>query len=580
MWKSSITIAALICLVFVSSSQAQTADTVYVNSRVYTVDESAPWAEAFAVKGERFLAVGNEKDVKPFIGDETRVIDLDGQFVLPGLVDDHLHPDMVAENLMGVSLQPSAMDWQEQAKLIKDTAIALPGKGWLVGGNLNWLADNGEDILEAGVPSHYTTLDKLVPSRPAMLWDIGGHAVLLNSIAMRELQITADTPNPEGGIVVKDAAGNPTGVLRETAANHAYEIALKALPRGGELIEKGIKPVFAQLNQFGFTAISDEWARYYMLNAYRDMADAGELSLRIRAYLADPIEWHSEEWKRGATDAIDNHADYFRDNWLDASGVKFVLDGSAGGQTIIMVEPYEGTTDVHGGPWRNDPGYFREKFLEYDARGITVKSHGVGTGSVRAILDVIEEARKRGSKLRHSVAHGVFIHPDDRHRFAELDVVAEFSPYFWYPVPGWDIVRKELGDRRMEWVFPFNTLQQSGVNISVGSDWPVADSPNPFYSMESMITRRVAGGESVSIPLESERVTLEVAVKAFTMGGAYAQGRENQIGSIEAGKLADFVVLDQNLFTVDTYDIHKTKVRQTVLGGRMVFQVDTENSSE
>ncbi len=570
-------LAMLIALPILGTAHADTpgpADTVYVNARVYTVDEDAPWAQAFAVSGERFVAVGDKKTVASFIGDKTKVVDLKGQFILPGLVEDHLHPDMVAESKMGVSLQPSEMAWPEQAALIQSTAQRLPGSGWLIGGNLNWLADDGDPIVDAPVPSHYSTLDKLVSNRPMILWDIGGHALLLNSMALNKLQITAASKNPEGGVIVKDSSGNPTGVLRETAANHAYEFALRDLPRGKVLIERGIKPVFAELNSLGYTAITDAWARYYMLDAYRDMADNGELPLRIRAYIADPVEWDSEEWKRGAEQAIKNRGAYYRENMLDASGVKFVLDGSAGGQTIIMVEPYEGTKDVHGGPWRNDPKYFRQKFLEYDAQGITIKSHGVGSQSIRTILDVIEEARARGSKLRHSVAHAVLIHPDDRQRFAELDVVAEFSPYFWYPVPGWDIIRDELGQRRIDWAFPFNTLQKSGVHISAGSDWPVADSPNPFSSMESMITRQAAGGGKASLPRASERVSLDVAIKAYTLGGAYAQGRDTQIGSIEVGKLADFVVLDQNLFDVNVYDIHKTRVLQTVLGGRTVYQAD------
>ena len=197
-----------------SPVSAENADKVYVNARVYTVDEGAPWVESFAVKGERFLAVGSREETASFVGAETQVVDLRGQFVMPGLIDDHLHPDMVAESMVGVSLQPSVMDWQAQSKLIRETAINLSGKGWLVGGNLNWLADNGDDILDSGIPSHYSTLDELVPERPAMLWDIGGHAMLLNSRAMKELQITADSQDPEGGIIVKDAAGNPTGVLR------------------------------------------------------------------------------------------------------------------------------------------------------------------------------------------------------------------------------------------------------------------------------------------------------------------------------------------------------------------------------
>lgn len=569
-----LALSSLLILVFVLTAcgnAPQLADTLYINAKVYTVDQKRSWAEAFAVKDNQFVAVGSEEEVRQYKGASTKVVDLEGKMVLPGLVEDHVHPDMAAESMMGVLIKASEMSWHEQAQVIRQFAEQDQGDGWIIGGALNWLADNGEDILESGVPSHFSTLDKLVSDRPVMLWDIGGHAVLLNTKAMRLLDITAASENPDGGVIVKDAQGRPTGVLRETAANFAYEVALEELPRGQELIERGIKPVFAALNERGFTSISDVWARPYMLDAYRDMADSNELPLRIRTYIADPIEWMNEQWKESARQAIANHKDYYREHWLDASGVKFVLDGSAGGQTIIMVEPYEGTTDVHGGPWRNDPDYYREKFKEYDAMGITIKSHGVGSQTIRTILDAIEASRERGSELRHSVAHATLIHPDDMPRFKPLDVVAEFSPYFWYPVSGWDIIREELGQRRLDWAFPFKTLSDQGVHISVGSDWPVAEDPNPFPEIESMITRQAPGGDSGVLPGNEERVSLEVAIHAFTMGGAYAQNREDIIGSIEEGKLADFIVLDRNLFDVELYGIHKVKVIQTVVDGRTVY---------
>ncbi len=548
------------------------ADVIYTNAKVYTVNEESPWAESFAVRGNQFVAVGSASDMNAYKGADTRIIDLAGNLVMPGFIEEHIHPDMGAEMVMGVLIKASEMSWDEQARVIRNFAEQDDGESWIIGGALNWLAGNGEEIMDTGVPSHFSTLDKLVSDRPVMLWDIGGHAVLLNSKAMQVLDITAETENPEGGVVVKDVQGQPTGVLRETAANFAYEIALAELPRGRELIERGIKPVFASLSERGFTSISDVWARSYMLDAYKQMADSDELPLRIRAYIADPIEWVSEEWKEEARQAITNHKDYYREDWLDASGIKFVLDGSAGGQTIIMVEPYEGTTDVHGGPWRNNPDYYREKFKEYDAMGLTIKSHGVGSQTIRTILDTIEASRERGSELRHSVAHATLIHPDDLPRFKQLDVVAEFSPYFWYPVPGWDIIREELGQRRLDWAFPFKTLADQGVHVSVGSDWPVAEDPNPFPEIESMITRQVPGGDSSVLPSHEERVSLETAIYAFTMGGAYAQNRESIIGSIETGKLADFIVVDRNLFEADLYDIHKTKVLQTVVDGQTVFQ--------
>jgi predicted amidohydrolase YtcJ len=309
-----------------------------------------------------------------------------------------------------------------------------------------------------------------------------------------------------------------------------------------------------------------------MVKAYREMALANELPVRIKVYVSDPLEWVDEQWRKGAQSIIDNHEDYRVGNWLRADGVKFVLDGSAGGQTLIMVEPYEGTTDQHGGPWRNDPEEFAKKLLEYDARGLTVKAHAVGSQTIRTVLDAMEAVRARGSKQRHSVAHTVFVHPDDRDRFKTLDVIAEFSPYFWYPTPSWDMLRHELGERRLEWVFPFKTFTDMGVKVSVGSDWPVVDSPNPFPAIETMISRQLPGGSEVTGPGAAQRVSLQTAIHALTMGGAYAQGREHLIGSLEAGKLADFIVLDQNLFEIDVQAIHKTRVLKTVVDGRTVFE--------
>jgi predicted amidohydrolase YtcJ len=550
----------------------KSADVIYTNARIYTVNRAQPWANAMAIKGNRIVAVGDASVVKAYRGKQTRIEDLTGKLVLPGLVEEHVHPDMASENLVNINLQPSEMSWQEQQQGIVDYAKSHPGEDWLMGGMINWLNDNGNNIDGTDSPSHFSTLDALVPDRPLMMWDVGGHAVLLNKAGLTQLGITASTPNPAGGVIVKDSDGQPTGVLRETAANMAYERALDGQPRGRELIESGLKPVLKRLSEFGITSISDSWGRDYMVKAYREMALANELPVRIKVYVSDPLEWVDEQWRKGAQSIIDNHEDYRVGNWLRADGVKFVLDGSAGGQTLIMVEPYEGTTDQHGGPWRNDPEEFAKKLLEYDARGLTVKAHAVGSQTIRTVLDAMEAVRARGSKQRHSVAHTVFVHPDDRDRFKTLDVIAEFSPYFWYPTPSWDMLRHELGERRLEWVFPFKTFTDMGVKVSVGSDWPVVDSPNPFPAIETMISRQLPGGSEVTGPGAAQRVSLQTAIHALTMGGAYAQGREHLIGSLEAGKLADFIVLDQNLFEIDVQAIHKTRVLKTVVDGRTVFE--------
>jgi len=554
-----------------TSINSAKADTVYINGTVYTQDTEQSFAQAFAVTNGKFQAVGSTAEIKLLIGDNTAVVDLNNQFVMPGLIDEHIHPDMAAENFMGINVNQT-MTWQQMSEVIVKRTQQDSDKDWLIGGAIHWLDVAGKPMLGTSVASHFSTLDKLVNDRPVMLWDVGGHAVLLNSYAIKLLKLTKDSKVPTGGIFDVDASGELTGVFREIAANVIYEQALEGLPKGKVLIEKGLKPIFNQLNAFGITAISDAWARYYMLDAYKVMAVNNELTVRVNAYVSDPIEWNNKVWKERAQWAIDNTQSYRVGDWLKADSVKFVLDGSAGGQTIIMVEPYEGTTDVHGGPWRNDPDYFAEKFAEYDKKGLTMKVHAVGSQSIRTALDVIEKARKAGSTLRHNIAHTVFVHPDDKSRFAELDVGAEFSPHFWYPVPGWEMIRAELGERRLNWVFPFNSIKQQGVHVSVGSDWPVAASPNPFIELETMITRQKPGGGLKTLPDENERISLKDAIEVFTIGGAYAQNREHLIGSIESGKLADFIVVDQNLFSIKPKEIHKTKVLKTVVGGKTVFE--------
>jgi len=547
------------------------ADTVYINGTVYTQDAEQSVAQAFAVTNGKFQAVGSTAEIKSLIGKNTAIVELSNQFVMPGLIDEHIHPDMAAENFMGINVNDT-MTWQQMSDVIVKRAQQYTDKGWLIGGAIHWLDVAGKPMLGTDVASHFSTLDKLVNDRPVMLWDVGGHALLLNSYAIKLLKLTKDSKVPEGGVFDRDNNGELTGVFREIAGNVIYEQALAGLPKGKVLIEKGVKPIFKQLNAFGITAISDAWARYYMLDAYKEMAEKNELTVRINAYVSDPIEWTDKVWKDKAQWAIDNTQFYHVGDWLKADSVKFALDGSAGGQTIIMVEPYEGTTDVHGGPWRNDPDYFAEKFAEFDKKGLTMKVHAVGSQSIRTALDAIEKARKAGSVLRHNIAHTVFVHPDDKARFAKLDVGAEFSPHFWYPVAGWEMIREELGERRLNWAFPFNSIKQQGVHISVGSDWPVAASPNPFLELETMITRQKPGGGSTTLPDENERISLKDAIEVFTMGGAYAQNRDHLIGSIESGKLADFIVVDQNLFSISPQKIHKTKVLKTVVGGKTVFE--------
>ena len=548
------------------SASVHAADEVYVNGQVYTVNENQPWAEAFAVEEGKFVQVGSTNEIKKLMNSSTKLIDLQGQFVMPGLIDDHIHPGFGAEMVMNVGTE-YAMTYEEFGEKVKQFQKNNPNSKWVYGGPLNWLSDDNGVIEVFNQPSNKSILDKLVDDKPAFFWDVGGHAALVNSKALELLNITKDTPDPKGGVYVRDANGELTGVLRENAATIVWESFLVDRPSNQEIAFKGIKPVFDIVNSYGITSISDVWAREWIVRTYGILSKADALNVRIFAYIADPIEWQSQWMKETAAKAIKNYQELNAER-VTVSGVKFVLDGSAGGQTAVMVEPFEGT-DNHG-YWRDDPDYFIEKIKEYDEQGLTVKVHAVGDGAVRKALEGIGLTRKNGSKLRHSVAHTVFVNPADKKLFTEYDAVAEFSPYFWYPGPHTEMIKGDVGERRMSWVFPFRSLVDRGVHVSVGSDWPVAATPNPWPAIESMMTRKKPGGGGSTLA-EQEAISLHAALKAYTLGGAYAQYEENNLGSIEAGKYADFIVTNQNPFEISPTDIHKTQVLSTVVGGEEVY---------
>ncbi|MDJ0879825.1 MAG: amidohydrolase family protein, partial [Halieaceae bacterium] len=452
------------------------ADVIYTNAVVYTVDSAMPKAEAFAVKDGKFLAVGKQTDISKYQGNKTTVVDLKGRFVLPGLVEDHIHPDMVAENRMNVEIYSPHMSYEHFSELVIQFQRDNPTKKWVFGGPINWLQDHGADIDVWNKPSHHSTLDALITDRLAFFWDLGGHAALINKVTMDRYGIDRNWQPPKGGSFDVDADGNPTGVLRETAANLIWEEFLKDRPDVEELAVEGFEPVLRELNSLGFTSITDVWARPWNLETYAALEKKGNLTTRVTAYLTDPIDWTSD-WLREMSEAAITSSSKYNSDMIDYIGIKFVMDGSAGGQTAKMVDAFEGTDNT--GYWRNDPDYFKRKIVEYDKMGLTVRAHAVGDQAVRTVLDGIELTRKSDSTLRHSVSHTVFVNPEDLGRFKALDAHAEVSPYFWMPDPAIETIRADVGDERLEWIFPIGMLIERGVTVSTGSDMPVSP-PSPW----------------------------------------------------------------------------------------------------
>ena len=560
----------LIPLLLCSSTPAASspsADTVYLNANVYTVDAELPTATAFAVTDGRFVTVGGTADVRPLIGKQTRVHDLAGRTVLPGLIDDHIHPDLAMESYFNVRIDAEATSFAEFKDRLARFLARHPDAPWILGSAIDYLWDDGSDIRMFGMPSHNAWLDELVPDKPVYLCEVSGHAALVNSRALEALGITRDTPDPVGGYFVRDDRGELTGVVRETAAHLFWEAFLSHELPPPRLAREQLLPVLSYLNSLGITSITDVWTRESMLLAYQSLDRQGLLPMHVSAYAADPIEWVNDWMKKAAQRVIDDPRRYESDN-LDVLGVKFVLDGGAAGQTAVMTEPFEGTN--FKGPWRNDPHYFLERVLAYDRQGLTVRAHAAGDGAIRWALDAFERVRREhGSRLRHGVAHTAILNPTDLDRFATLDVIAEVSPVFWYHMPAVEVIKNDIG-ARLEWLYPVRSLMQSGARLSVGSDWTVT-SASPWPAIETLVTRRAPGVTKGPALVEEEGISVSEAVYLYTAGGAYAQHREAQTGSVTPGKLADFIVIDQNIFEIPVHQIHRTEVLTTVVRGKEVF---------
>ena len=548
------------------------ADTIYLNGKIYTGNKKQPWAQGFAVSGDRFVKVGTKNEIQALRGPKTLVVDLRNHLVLPGLIDDHMHPDMASENYFNVQVDEMSTTYKEFKESVLKEMKDHPEKKWVFGGNLDYLWDDGSDIKIFGKPSNKSILDDIVSDKPAFFWEVSGHAALVNSKALEVCGITKDTPDPEGGHYVKDTNGELTGVLRELAATVVWEKFLENRPSAEYIGENHMKPIFSYFNSIGLTSISDVWAREWFIRAYNHIDNKDDLSVRIAVYINDEVDFISQEMKDLQMKAINNPKAY-TSKQVSILGVKFILDGGAAGQTAAMVDPYEGSKDYRG-PWRVKPEVYKEKLFKYDKMGHSVRAHCAGDAAVRLVLDSVEELRKKSGnnvkKLRHGASHCAILQPVDVPRFVELDVLPEFSPVFWYNMPATDVISKDIGQKRVDFLFPMREVIDTGAHVSIGTDWVVTPC-NPWISMETVVTRRAPGVTTGPALNTAHAITLEEAVHLYTLGGAYGQKRENEIGSIEVGKYADFVVASQNIFKVPIHKVHETKVLSTVLGGKDVF---------
>jgi predicted amidohydrolase YtcJ len=546
------------------------ADTVYTHGQFYTVDESRPWAEAVAIKNGEFLIVGSNAEVEAVSGDETEVIDLAGRFVMPGLHDLHLHFEGFynATMLEGKTLRYAGTESsieELQAKL-EAYAEANPDLAVLF----------AEQLPQALFPNLSPTrafIDEVVPDRPVVMLSDSEHEALLNTRALAMEGITAETPDPVGGEIVKDSEGQPTGYLKERAAGMWGWPHFPELTR--EQHKQGMLGVIKFLNTLGITTAKEQHAKNHWAQGFKDVETDGDLTMRIGLSWTynGPLEPSPLEEQESA---IENRKK-FESELINPNFVKLSIDGNAG-TTGLVVEPYEQTGDY--GIAFYAPEELVNDVARFDEMGLGITAHANADGAVRQLLDALEEARNRNGQLngRHQVAHAILIHPDDLSRFGPLDATAEFSPVMWSPNPTAGGLAAQLGPERIAHVFPMKSLSESGGRFILASDGPLFWQ-TPMEAIETAVTRQKSGGSTETLGA-SEAIDLETAIRAYTINAAYLMSHDDRVGSIEKGKAADMIVLDRNLFEVPSNQIGEATVLKTIFNGSIVFDTTVDPSNE
>jgi predicted amidohydrolase YtcJ len=568
----------LALLAWLSSAGAEAeeqakADVVLRNGKIYTADPARSVRQALAFTGNTIVAVGDDADVAPLIGPKTKVVDLAGKLVLPGLIDTHIHPIIGALNgakcsLAGVKATIDTLKPVIQDCLAKDQAGA---DAWFEAAQL----DN------YGFSATANDLDGIETKRPVALWGNDGHTVWVNSRGLALLGVTAETPDIPGGKIGRDAKGAPTGYFADRASIFVDEkIPSPPLEEKAALTAAELK----RMSAYGITSLMDAFVTPAEEAVWRKLYDTGRLPMRVRTaiYVADPSDDSDEAVARLLAASKEGDVD---PNVLRAGAVKVFADGvmEYPAQTAALLSPYldkNGKPTKHEGELYFDPERFARLVQKLDAAGLTVHVHAIGDRAVRASLDAFASARAaNGDKdNRHQIAHLQLVDPADFPRFKELGVIADFQLEWAKREPATEgPLEPYLGPERYRYVYPAGSLHKAGATIIGGSDWDVS-SYNPFRAFQTGVTRSGGNGQK---PLNiDERIPLETAIDAYTINAAYAMKQDKTTGSLEAGKRADLVVLDRDILTIDPETIDQTRVLATYLDGRLVHSASPGNAED
>jgi predicted amidohydrolase YtcJ len=530
-----------------------------VNAKVWTGDARRPWADALAVRGDRIAAVASSAEVRKLAaaaGAGARLVDAHGQLVVPGFIDAHVHFIDGGFGLASVQLR-DARTPQEFVARIKAFARTVPPGTWIMGGDWDHEAWGGT------LPER-SWIDSVTPNNPVWVNRLDGHMSLANSLALRAGGVTRATEDVEGGTIVRDASGEPTGVLKDNAMSLVGD---SVPPPSPEQTDRALDAAMAYVAAQGVTTVHNmgSWAD---LAAFERAHRVGRLKTRI--YAAVPLA----TWER----LRDTVAARGRgDAWLRIGALKGFVDGSLGSHTAAMLAPF---TDAprDTGLFVNTPADLYAWTSGADKAGLHVMVHAIGDRAIRTQLDIYERVeRENGPRdRRFRIEHAQHLAPADIPRFAALGVIASMQPYHAIDDGRW--ADKVIGPERSRTTYAFRSLLDARARLAFGSDWSVAPA-TPLEGIYAAVTRRTLDGRNPGGWVPAQKITVEEALRAYTAGGAYASFEEREKGTLERGKLADFVVVDRDITRVPPETIRDAKVSMTVVGGRVVYEHPSAETS-
>lgn len=541
------------------------ADLVLVGGRVVTVDEATPEGTAIAVDGDRLRLVGSDDDVRALIGPETEVIELNGRLAIPGFIEGHGHFMSIGNAKMILDLN-GARNWGDIVSQV-DSAVAHAEPGaWIMG--RGWHQEKWDSTPEGsvdGVPTHHT-LSEVSPRNPVYLGHASGHAAFANAEALRLGGISSETPDPAGGEIVRDARGQPTGLLRETAqglVGRARSQAQRSLT-AEEAEERALEQVRLASEEVlskGVTSFQDAGSGFGTIDRFRQLAEAGDLPVRLYVMI------------RASNEALAENAGQYPligagDNFLTVRSIKRSIDGALGPHGAWLLEPYSDKPESAGLNTSDVASVEETARLALD-NGLQLNVHAIGDRANREVLDLYERSfgGPDSENRRWRIEHAQHLHPADIPRFAGLGVIAAMQGVHATSDGPW--VHEKLGEQRArEGAYVWRDLLDSGAVVTNGTDAPVED-VDPIASYYATVSRVVRDG-SVFYP--EQRMTRMEALYSYTMANAYAAFEEDLKGSLTPGKLADITVLSQDILEVEEAEIPATRVDMTIVGGQVRFR--------